>query len=144
MKSRLLLLLASMAMMFTFSSSALANDPPHGGWVNSNQPTHQRIAGYEVLGVQSSDNLKCYFGPAPMVILAATSQSADSLLSEDAPDFAAIERGLKDEGYPDETGIVLSGPGITKQMVEKQRLRWNAIREERGCIQFGGPQDSGE
>ena len=144
MNSRLLLLLASMAMMFTFSSSDLANDPPHGGWVNSNQPTHQRIAGYEVLGVQSSDNLKCYFGPAPMVILAATSQSADILLSEEGPDIDAIKRALKDEGYPDETGIVLSGPGITKQMVEKQRLRWNAIREERGCIQFGRPQDSGE
>ena len=142
MKSRLMLLLASMAMMFTFSSSAFANDPPHGGWVNSNQPTPQRIAGYEVLGVQSRDNVKCYFGPAPTVILAATSQSADSLLSEDAPDLDAIKRGLKDEGYPDETGIVLSGPAITKQMVEKHRLRWNAIREERGCIQFGGPQDS--
>ena len=142
MKSRLLLLLASMALMFTLSSSALANDPPHGGWVNSNQPTPQRIAGYEVLGVQSIDNLKCYLGPAPMVILAATSQSADSLLSEDAPDFDAIKRALKEEGYPGETGIVLSGPGITKQMVEKHQLRWNRIREELGCIQFGGPQDS--
>ena len=142
MKSRLLLLLAFMAMMLTFSISALANELPHAGWVNSNQPTPQRIAGYEVLGVQSSDNVKCYFGPAPTVILAATSQSADKLLSEDAPDFDDIKRGLKEEGYPDETGIVLSGPGITKQMVEKHRLRWNAIREERGCVQFGGPQDS--
>ena len=142
MKSRLMLLLASIAMMFTFSSSAFANDPPHGGWVNSNQPTPQRIAGYEVLGVESSDNMKCYFASAPTVILAATSQSVDSLLSEDAPDMDAIKRGLKDEGYPEGTSVGFAGPGITKQMVEEHRLRWNAIREERGCIQFGGPQDS--
>ena len=130
-----------MALTFLLSGVALATGFPPSVGATSDDATPQRIAGHEVLGVQNSDNLKCYSGPGPMVILAATSQSADILLSEDGPDFDAIKRALNDEGYSDETGIVLSGPGITKQMVEKQRLRWNRIREERGCIQFGGPQD---
>ena len=141
MKTRLILLLAVMALTFLLSGVALATGFPPGFGATSDDATPERIAGHEVLGVQNSDNLKCYSGPGPMVILAASSQSADILLSEDGPDFDAIKRALNDEGYSDETGIVLSGPGITKQMVENQRLRWNRIQEERGCIQFGGPHD---
>ena len=134
MKTRVILLLAVIALTFLFSGLALAT---------SGDDTPERIAGYEVLDVQDSDNLECYSGSAPMVILGASSQSADILLSEDGPDLDAVNRGLKDEGYSDKTSVVFSGPGITKQMVENHRLRWNSIREERGCIQFGGPQDIG-
>lgn len=126
MKTKLLLALVSLAMMFIFSGAALA------------QSTPERIAGYEVLGVRNSDNTTCYSEDVPTVILKASALSEENLFSGDGPDTEAIDSGLQAAGFPAGTRIAISGPGLTKEMVSDQQDSWNSARDSNGCIQFGG------
>ena len=102
------------------------------------QPIPKHIAGHEVLSVQNSDNTVCYFDDVPTVILAATAPSQEALLSTDAPNMTAINQALRDANFPEGTRIGMTGPGITKAMVEQEQAKWNSIRKINGCIQFGG------
>ena len=102
------------------------------------QSTPERIAGYEVLGVRNSDNTTCYPGAAPLVILKTSAPTQESLLSSNAPNMDAIQRGLQDAGFPEGTSIGMAGPGITAEMESSGRSKWNSQREANGCIQFGG------
>ena len=109
------------------------------------QPIPERIAGYEVLGVRNSDNTTCYPSNSTLVILKSGASSHDNLLSSNAPDMDAINRGLRDAGFPEGTEIGIAGPGITAEMEASELAKWNSLRKANGCIQFGGGnRDDGE
>ena len=118
----------------------LAVDRAQGA--NSAQSTPERIAGHEVLDMRNSDNTVCYSDDVPTIVLRASASSQENLLSSDAPNLGAIQRGLRSAGFPEGTRISLVGPGITAEMVSNEQARWNSIRETNGCIHFGGPQNS--
>jgi len=109
------------------------------------QPTPERIAGYEVLGVRNSDNTTCYSADVPTVILKASASTEENLFSGNGPDNDAIDSGLQSAGFPEGTTIIISGPDLTKSMVSDMQDDWNSARESNGCIQFGGgSHDPGE
>ena len=100
-------------------------------------PGVTHIAGHEIMHIRHSGNTPCYpSGLPPIVTLAADAPSIDKLLSSDAPDMAAIEEDLLANGFPDGTYISLTGPGLSKAMMEGVRERANATRREKGCIKF--------
>ena len=108
-------------------------------------PTPERIAGLEVLGVRNSDNTTCYPSDSPLVMLKSSAPSHDNLLSSSVPDMDAINRGLRDAGFPEGTEVGIAGPGITAEMEASELAKWNALRKANGCIQLGGgSRDSGE
>ena len=55
--------------------------------------------------------------------------------------MAAIKQDLQAKGFPEDTTVTMTGPGITKAMVKKIQDESNARRTERGCIQFGKLDD---
>ena len=128
----LLLLLIPGAAMAGVDSAYSSQDSP---------PTH--IAGHEVMQIRTSDNTPCYPSEAPpTVTLAASAPGLENLLSSDAPNMAAIKQDLQSKGFPEDTTVTMTGPGITKAMVKKIQDESNARRTERGCIQFGKLDDA--
>ena len=98
----------------------------------------ERVAGYTVLDVRTSDNTVCYFKDVPHFILQSTKLTHEDLWSSDALDVSAIQQDLLDKGFPEGTEISITGPGISKETAVQERDRWNNLREANGCISFGG------
>ena len=114
-----------------------------GGTHEADEPASmpERIAGYEVLYVNTKDNTVCYSKDVPLFILQSTEETLDDLWSSDTFDMGAIRQDLRDKGFPEETEVGIDGPGSSKEMALQVRARWNKVREANGCIRFGGSQD---
>ena len=125
-------------LVLVIGAVVVLGDPAIRGSQGSDEPAPipDHVAGYEVLDVQTRDNTTCYSIDVPTVILKSTEATYQDALSSDSLDMGAIEKGLRDKGFPEGTRIGIAGPGSSKEEALEARTKWNRLRREKWLRPF--------
>ena len=92
------------------------------------------IGGYKTFAVLTSDNTACMSPGEKRLVLQASQENIQSLLSEN--DYAAIQHDLQQRGFADfsQSNVEIVGPDTTLDQFLNENEKWNEASKKYGCV----------
>ncbi len=99
----------------------------------------ERIGGYKVLAVLTSDNTACMMPGEKRLILQADHSNVDDYLKNSDPE--AVKKELEQRGLAEmaKWGFQIVGPGANLETILSEHQKWNEQAQKSGCVRFGPP-----